>query len=156
MSSPGSPSSVPGSPTKAASMAVDKDIATPRSPLRDASVNSTRSWPADTDTPKNPGEVVQVPSTAPPTAASVHKPEEAQNDDQVVVQHVNDAEEAPSESETVVSEGAATDLPTFDWEDLQIRYTKAIQKVNHEEEVILEEFYKYSDVGVSNYMLEMC
>lgn len=137
-------------------MAVDKDIASPKTPLRNAPVYSARPYPVDTDTPRNPGEVVQVQSTAPPTAASVHQPEEAHENDQAEIQHVNDAEEAPSESETVGSESAATDLPAFDWEDLQIRYTKAIQKVNQEEEVILEEFYKYSDVGFRNDMLEMC
>jgi hypothetical protein len=98
----------------------------------------------DADPPRNPGEVVQVPSTAQPTAASVHKV------DQMEAQHAKDAEGPHSESETLGSEGASSDLPVFDWEDLQRRYTKAIQTVNQEEEDILEEFYKYSDVGVQN------
>jgi hypothetical protein len=133
-------------------MAVEKENTAPGTPLRDTSVNGTSKVVAhvDADPPRNPGEVVQVPSTAPPTAASVHKRVEAHKVNQMEAQHAKDAEGPLSQSDRVDSEGASSDLPLFDWEDLRRRYTKALQAVNQEEENILEEFYKFSDVSVQN------
>jgi len=151
-SSPGSPSPLPRSPTKEAAMAVEKENTAPGTPLRDTPVNGTSKVVAhvDADPPRNPGEVVQVPSTAPPTAASVHKRVEAHKVNQMEAQHAKDAEGPLSQSDSVDSEGSSSDLPLFDWEDLRRRYTKALQAVNQEEENILEEFYKFSDVSVQN------
>ncbi|KAE9368412.1 hypothetical protein N431DRAFT_414791 [Stipitochalara longipes BDJ] len=150
MSSPdGSPSPLPGSPTKDATVAVDEENAAPRTPFPHAPVNGVEktnySYPVEVAEPRNPGEVVQIPSTAPPTMAATHRPEEAHRSDQVKVRPTEDLDEPSSDSDTVASEGTGTDLPVFDWVDLQHRYTKAIQAVNQEEEDILEEFYKYSD-----------
>jgi len=95
--------------------------------------------------PIDPGEVIQVPSTAPAIVLPTRKPTEAQKSDAIETQRTGDIDEAPNDSDSMASEG--TDLPAFDWIDLQHRYTKAIQAVNQEEEDILEEFYRYSDVG---------
>jgi hypothetical protein len=127
-------------------MAVEKENTAPGTPLRDTPVNGTSKVVAhvDADPPRNPGEVVQVPSTAPPTAASVHKV------NQMEAQHTKDAEGPLSESDSVDSEGASSDLPVFDWEDLRRRYAKALQAVDKEEDDIMDEFYKFSDVRVQN------
>jgi hypothetical protein len=133
-------------------MAVEKENTAPGTPLRDTPVNGTSNIVAhvDADPPRNPGEVVQVPSTAPPTAESVHKPDEAHKVNQMEAQHAKDAEGPLSESDSMDSEGASSDLPVFDWEDLRRRYAKALQAVDKEEDDIMDEFYKFSDVRVQN------
>jgi len=130
-------------------MVVNKENTAPRTPLPDGPVNGADKIIAsvEVDTPRDPGGVVQVPSTAPPAEDSIRKPDEAQRNDQVEDERAKDAEEATSDSETVGSEGVMADLPAFDWAQLQRRYTNAIQGVNKQEDEILEEFFKYSDVG---------
>jgi hypothetical protein len=152
-SAPGSVLPQPESPTKEAAVAVDKENNVPRTPLTDTAVNRPNNIvaPVGSNTPRNLGELVPVPSTSPPTLESGYEPDEARKVNRVGAQHAQDAEEPPSESETVGSDSASSDLPVFDWEDLQCRYTKAIQAVNQEEEDILEEFYKYSDVSLQIY-----
>jgi hypothetical protein len=148
-SPPASPAALPTTPTKESITAVNKENTTPRTPLPDGPVNGAGKIiaPVEVDAPKNPGEVVQVPSTAPPPEVSIGKPDEAQKNGQVEDEHANDAEEATSDSETMGSEGTIADLPPFDWAQLQRRYTNAIQGVNKQEDEILEEFFKYSDVS---------
>jgi hypothetical protein len=153
-SPPESPSPLPGgparSPAKDASIAINQENTVPAASLPHPSVNGAekgvQSNPKEITEPRNPAEVVQVPSTAPVTTAA-NKPAEAPQSAQVESRRTENVDEASSDSDTVASEGAGTDLPVFDWVDLQQRYTKAIQAVNQEEEDLLEEFYKYSDVG---------
>jgi len=150
-SSHGSSSPLHGSPTTEATVAANKENTTPRTPSPHAPVNNADKTghllavkPVES---VDPGAVIQVPSTAPAVGFPAHKPAEAHKSGQVEAHPTGDDGEAPSDSDTTASEGASTDLPVFDWVDLQHRYTKAIQAVNQEEEDILEEFYRYSDVG---------
>jgi hypothetical protein len=132
---------------------------TPRTPLPDAPVDSAKEniIPEEADAPRDPGEVIQVPSTAPPVTASSLKPDGVPQSDHVEDANANNTAEATSDSDTVDSETTTKDLPAFDWEDLQRRYTIGIQGVNKQEDEILEEFYRFSDVGVqTREMLESC
>lgn len=153
--------SPPKTHLKEPTIAVDKENTAPRTPLPDTPVNSTDNVvvSVEGDKPKNPGEEVQVPSTllAKPNAP-IHEPEEVHTSDQVEHEHANDTEEPTSDSETISSEAVVSDLPVFDWEDLERRYIKGITAVNKAEDEILEEFYKYSDVGslTPQRMVELC
>jgi hypothetical protein len=130
-------------------MAANKENVAPRTPLPDAPVKVAGKGviTAEVNQPRNPGEEVQVPSTAP---APVEKCGEVHGSDQLEEEHANDAEETPSESMTMGSEVAFSDLPAFDWEALQHRYTEGLKAVNKAEDEIMEEFYKYSNVSSLN------
>jgi hypothetical protein len=131
-------------------MAVDKENTAPRTSLPDLSVNGADKafGPVEADKPRNPGEEVQVPSTGPAKPdAPIQEPEEVHTSYQIENEHSDNMEEPSSDSETMGSEAAFSDLLVFDWEDLQRRYITGIKVVNKAEDEILEEFYKYSDVG---------
>jgi hypothetical protein len=154
MSSP--PRSQPETPVEEPTIAVDKENTALRSPLPAPPVNGPDKvvLPVEIGKLKHPGEEVQVPGTAPAKADSpIHKPDEAHTGDQAEDEHDNDTEEPTSDSETTGSEAVISDLPVFDWEDLQRRYTAGIKAVNGAEDEILEEFYKYSDVGSLLYIM---
>lgn len=151
MSSPsGSPAALPTTPDKERNSTVNKENTTLRTPLPNAPVSGADkvNVPVEIDAPRNAGEVVQVPATAPLAEASTDKSDEAQNSDQVDEEHANNVEEAPSDSETAGPEDTNTDLPAFNWIDLQRRYSKAFHDVNKQEDEILEEFEKFSGVSL--------
>jgi hypothetical protein len=155
-----SPAALPTTPDKERNSTVNKENTTLRTPLPNAPVNGADkvNVPIEIDAPRNAGEVLQVPGTAPAAEASTSKSDETQKSDQVDEEHAKNVEEAPSDSEAVGSEDTNTDLPAFNWIDLQRRYSKAIHDVNKQEDEILEEFEKFS--GVSLYKkkkkLEFC
>jgi hypothetical protein len=153
MSSPGSsPAALPTTPDKERNMTVNKENTALRTPLPHAPVNGADkvNVPVEVDAPKTVGELVQVPGTAPPAEASAGTSDEAQKSDQVDEELANNAEETPSDSTAVGSESANPDLPAFDWNDLQHRYTKAIDDVNEQEDDILAEFERFSSVSLFN------
>jgi hypothetical protein len=153
MSSPdSSPAALPTTPEKERNMTVNKENTALRTPLPNAPVNGANrvNVRVEIDAPKNAGEVVQVPGTASPAEASAGTSDEAQKSDQVDEELANNAEETPSDSTAVGSESANPDLPAFDWNDLQHRYTKAIDDVNEQEDDILAEFERFSSVSLFN------
>ncbi len=132
-------------------MTVNKENTALRTPLPNAPVNGADkvNVRVEIDAPRKAGEVVQVPGTAPHAEAVTDKSDEAQKSDEVDEEdeeHAKNSEEAPSDSEAVGSEGASTDLPAFNWIDLQRRYSKALQEVNKQEDEILEDFERFSSV----------
>ena len=141
--------SPPKTPSKDPNISVKKENLAPRTPLPDAPVKVTSEGviTADANQPRNPEEEVQVPSTAP---APVEKFGEVHGSDQMEEEHPNPAEETPSDSDTMGSEMAFSDLPAFDWEALQHRYREGLEAVNKAEDEIMEEFYKYSSVSCLN------
>jgi hypothetical protein len=133
-------------------VAVNKENVAPRTPLPNGPVNGADKViiSMEANKPRNPEEEVQVPSTAPARVeAPIVQPGEVHSSDQAE-EHLNDAEGTRSESETMGSEVASSDLPAFDWEDLQHRYTEGLKAVNKAEDEIMEEFYKYSSVSCLN------
>jgi hypothetical protein len=153
MSSPdSSPAALPTTPHRERNMTVNKENTGLRTPLPTAPVNGADkvNVRVEVDAPKTAGEVVQVPGTAPPAEASAGTSDETQKSDQVDEELANSAEETPSDSTAVGSESANPDLPAFDWNDLQHRYTKAIDDVNEQEDDILAEFERFSSVSLFN------
>jgi hypothetical protein len=151
MSSPGgSPAAVPTTPDEERNITINKENTAQRTPLPNAPVNGADKVivPVEVAAPKNAGEVVLVPGTAPPPETSTSKSDEAQKSGQVNDEQAKKAEEPPSDSEAVVSEDTNTDLPAFNWNDLQRRYSKALQDVNKQEDEIMEEFEKFSSVSL--------
>ncbi len=133
-------------------MMVSKENTALRTPLPNAPVNGAdkANVRVKADAPRDAGEVVQVPATAPPAEALSSKSDEAQKSDQVDDEHPNNAEEPPSDSTAVGSESASPDLPAFNWNDLQRRYLKALEDVDKQEDEILGEFEKFSSVCLFN------
>jgi LysM repeat protein len=132
MSTPHSP---PDSPP--AAMAVESGAVTLRKRLSDAPAKSDNNGvlASETVNPIQPGEVIQVPSTNPAN--------ERQSENQTEDIRVEEEEDEPKEEAVNDS-----DLARFDWEDLQARYTKALQEANDEEDKILEEFNNFAEVGL--------
>jgi len=123
-------------------MAVNKENLSPRTPLPDgpskvASEKIAAPTPPVFKQSQNPGEEIQVPSTAPPPTedAPINKPEEVHAQDPAEDENLDDEDEASD-----------TELPLFDWIDLRKRYTKAFQEINENEDRLLEEFDEFSDV----------
>ncbi len=122
------------------SMAANEENLEPRTPLPNETtevVSKENMLPSD-GAPKQKGrEEIQVYATQPSNnVISIQKPDEEVAQVQVADENLKVTEDAAAEE----------DLPEFDWSDLEKRYTEAIQKVDSEEDQILEEFDRAVDV----------
>jgi hypothetical protein len=122
-------------------MAVDNEklVSTPpRTRLPDAPPNGILKQapiPSELETEKDPGAEVQVLSTAPSNESP------ATSKSQEVHAQVEDLPEKAQEA-------SDEELNQFDWEDLQFRYTKALENINDRDDKLVEQVDRFSQVSL--------
>ena len=127
------PQSPPETPFKG-TMAVDNEKLVPTLPstrLPDAPPNGIlKKAPilSELGTEKDPSAEVQVPSTAP-------------------------SKESPVTSKSQEVHAQVEDLEQFDWEDLQFRYTKALEDINDRDDKLIEQVDRFSQVSLQDFFL---
>lgn len=112
---------------------ISKNELTPRQ-----TVASGDDWASEK--PSQAGSEVKIPST-PSIPDSDQKPPILPNGDDT---NTNDEQSSPKDT---YNEDMGAPLPSFDWDSVRSQYTKAVQEVIGEEEELLEQFTKYTQVN---------
>jgi hypothetical protein len=144
------PHSPPGTPFRGTIAVDDEKLVSmpPRTRLPDAPPNGILKQapvPSELETEKDLGAEVQIPSTAPSNKSP------ATSKSQEVHAQVEDEAEKPQET-------SDEELDLFDWEDLQFRYSKALQDINDRDDKLIEQVDKFSQVSlqISSYFYLNC
>lgn len=129
-------------------MAVDKQTRTPL-PNGASSEKPNGFVPAAVENIEKPGDIIQVPSSAPPVDDNtVAKQSQGQNG-----HHSNGNSRAIEDHDEPMSPATASELdpselPPFNWEDFHRRNFEEMKKLDEEENALSEDFDKLAQVCI--------